>query len=58
MMTYSVGNKNYIFAMNGQNGKMVGDLPLDKSAYKKWLFVLTILIGILLYALSYLIWLL
>ncbi len=30
--------KNYIFAMNGQTGKFVGDLPLDKAAYKKWLF--------------------
>lgn len=30
--------KNYIFAMNGQTGKFVGDLPLDKSAFKKWLF--------------------
>lgn len=25
----------YTFAMNGQTGKFVGDLPLDKSAYKK-----------------------
>lgn len=33
--------KNYLFAMNGQTGKMVGDLPLDKAAYRKWLFGLT-----------------
>jgi len=58
LLTTKWNGQNYIFAMNSQNGKMVGDLPLDKSAYKKWLFVLTILIGILLYALSYLIWLL
>lgn len=50
--------ENYLFAMNGQNGKMIGDLPLDKSAYKKWLFGLTVLIGIVLYVLSYLIWML
>lgn len=50
--------ENYLFAMNGQNGKMIGDLPLDKSAYKKWLFGLTVLIGIVLYVLSYLIWIL
>lgn len=30
--------ENFIFAMNGQTGKMVGDLPLDKKAYAKWLF--------------------
>lgn len=30
-------NKNkYIFAMNGQTGKFVGDLPLDKAAYWKY----------------------
>lgn len=29
------GNK-YTFAMNGQTGKFVGDLPVDKSAAAKW----------------------
>lgn len=28
--------KQYIFAMNGQTGKMVGDLPLDKGAFWRW----------------------
>ena len=28
--------KNYTFAMNGQTGKFVGDLPLDKGAYWRW----------------------
>ena len=28
--------KNYVFAMNGQTGKFVGDLPLDKAAFRKW----------------------
>ena len=28
--------KNYLFAMNGQTGKMVGDLPMDKGAYWRW----------------------
>lgn len=50
--------QNYLFAMNGQNGKMVGDLPVDKAAYKKWLLGLTVLIGVVLYVLSYLIWIL
>ncbi len=26
----------YTFAMNGQTGRFVGDLPLDKKAYWKW----------------------
>ncbi len=50
--------QNYLFAMNGQNGKMVGDLPVDKAAYKKWLFGLTGAIGGVLYAILFLLWLL
>lgn len=48
----------YTFAMNGQTGKMAGDLPLDKGLYKKWLWGLTGVIGAALFALSYLLWLL
>ena len=44
--------------MNGQTGKLVGDLPVDKAAYKKWLFGLTGLIGAACFAVSYLLWLL
>ena len=44
--------------MNGQTGRMVGDLPLDKAAYKKWLFGLTGILGMALFAVSYLFWLL
>jgi len=29
-------NENFIFAMNGQTGKFVGNLPLDKGLYKSW----------------------
>ena len=28
-------DENFLFAMNGQTGKLVGDLPVDKK--KKWL---------------------
>ena len=33
------GNQ-YTFAMNGQTGKFVGDLPVDKAAAKRWTFLL------------------
>ncbi len=39
------GNR-YVFAMNGQTGKFVGDLPLDKAAATKWTFGLTMAFGI------------
>lgn len=50
--------KKYTFAMNGQTGKLVGDLPLDKSAYNKWLVGLTGIVGAVAFAVSYLLWLL
>ena len=50
--------KKYTFAMNGQTGKMAGDLPMDKGAYRKWLFGLTGIVGAVAFGLSYLIWML
>jgi len=49
--------KTYTFAMNGQTGKMVGDLPLDKAAARRMQFGLTALITAAAFALSWLIWL-
>ncbi len=34
-------NKQYTFAMNGQTGKFVGDLPVDSGAATKWTLGLT-----------------
>ena len=31
--------KQYRFAMNGQTGKFVGDLPMDGGAYARWLLL-------------------
>lgn len=50
--------KKYTFAMNGQTGKLVGDLPLDKSAYRKWLFGLTGVLSAIGFGISYLLWML
>lgn len=50
--------QKYTFAMNGQTGKLVGDLPVDKAAYKKWLFGLTGLFSAVSFVVSYLMWLL
>ena len=50
--------QKYAFAMNGQTGKFVGDLPLDKAAYRKWLFGITAAVGAIAFAVSYLLWLL
>lgn len=58
LLSTAWNGQNYLFAMNGQTGKMVGDLPLDKAAYKKYLFGLTGIIGTGLFALLSLLWLL
>lgn len=50
--------KEYTFAMNGQTGKTVGDLPLDKGAFAKWLLGLTGVASVLVFAATYLLWLL
>ena len=39
--------KNFLFAMNGQTGKMVGDLPVDKKKYWLVLFGLWALLSII-----------
>ena len=44
--------KMYTFAMNGQTGKMVGDLPFDKQAFWKYVAIRGVLIGTILSALT------
>ncbi|MBE6886362.1 MAG: hypothetical protein E7486_05355 [Ruminococcaceae bacterium] len=50
--------KQYVFAMNGQTGKFVGDLPVDRKAFWKWLFGLTAICAAAAYAGAWLLWLL
>ena len=50
--------KTYTFAMNGQTGKLVGDLPMDKGIYKKWFAGIMAAVSAAVFALSYLLWLL
>lgn len=38
---------NYLFAMNGQTGKFVGNLPVDRGAYWKWWFGVTAAVSVL-----------
>ena len=58
LLTTEWQGKNYIFAMNGQTGKLVGDLPMDKSAFRKWLFGIAGAVSAACFAISYLLWLL
>ena len=58
ILNTSWNGKKYTFAMNGQTGKLVGDLPLDKSALMKWRIALTGIVGAAAFLISYLLWLL
>lgn len=43
--------------MNGQNGKFVGDLPVDKKAANRWMLLSTVAIAAVAYGISWLLWL-
>ena len=58
MLNIKYLDKMYQFAINGQTGKLVGDLPLDKGAYRKWLVGLSAVFTAVAFGLSYLWWLL
>ena len=38
MLSTTYNGSSYLFAMNGQTGKLIGDLPVSKSKYYKYLF--------------------
>ena len=40
--------KDYLFAMNGQTGKLVGDLPVDKRKVAAWFAGISVPLMILL----------
>ena len=50
--------KKFTFGINGQTGKIAGDLPMDKSAFWTWLLGVTGAVTAAAFALSYLFWLL
>lgn len=58
LLNTSWNGKKYSFAMNGQTGKFVGDLPLDKGAYARWFAGITAVVSAVCFGLSYLLWLL
>ncbi len=57
LMTTKWKDKTYIFAMNGQTGKFVGNLPMDISAFIKYLALFFAGISAAVMALLYLFWL-
>lgn len=50
--------KYYHFAMNGQTGRFVGDLPMDKSALTRWFLGIFGAVSAACFGISWLLWLL
>ena len=36
MLSTKWNGQNFLFTMNGQTGKLIGDLPVDKGKYWKY----------------------
>ena len=58
LITTEKEGKTYTFAINGQTGRIAGDLPVDKGLYTKWLLGISAVAAAAVYAISYLLWLL
>ena len=58
LLTTEWNGQNYMFAMNGQTGKFVGDLPMDKGAFTRWFLGIAGAVTAAWFAISYLMWLL
>ena len=50
--------QKFTFAINGQTGKIVGQLPMDKGMLNKWVYGIPGAVTEAVFALSYLLWLL
>ncbi len=54
LLNTSWQKKKYTFAMNGQTGKFVGDLPLDRKAYWTYFLSIFLVMTLLIYGLVWL----
>lgn len=58
ILNTTYNDQKYTFAMNGQTGKFVGDLPCDKGLFKKYLFAIAGIASAAAFAISWLAYLL
>lgn len=58
LLNTSWKGKDYHFAMNGQTGKFVGDLPMDLGAFLRWFFGIGGAVSAVVFGSFYLMWLL
>lgn len=53
MLSTKWHDQNYLFAMNGQTGKLIGDLPVDKGRFWAWFAKIALPIAAILAMLTY-----
>ena len=46
-------NEDYLFAMNGQTGRLIGDLPIDNGKVMRWTLILFLPLAIVLFIVVY-----
>lgn len=54
MVNVKYKDKMHIFAMNGQTGEFIGNIPIDKGKLVKWIIISFIIAAIIITVLSYL----
>lgn len=47
-------DQRFVFAVNGQTGKIAGNLPLDKRAYRRWFLALFVALSAVIYLIAWL----
>ena len=52
MLNVKYKDKIHTIAMNGQTGKMVGNVPIDKGAYMRHHIKWTLIIGVILFVIA------
>lgn len=50
-------DKKYMFAMNGQTGKFVGNLPVDKGAFCRWFLGISAIASAITFGITSILWL-
>lgn len=53
LLNTSWGDKKFVFAMNGQTGKMVGNLPMDKGKAAMFVLATSVITSAIIYALAW-----
>jgi hypothetical protein len=52
MLNTAWNGQRYTFAVNGQSGKAIGNMPMDKGAFVRWWLILAAILGAVAFAVA------